>query len=197
MKKITVKQIMSWRPCPGWTEDRVRSVIGKGKTPLEICDLPKVSVRDKLWCLLRTEIIPERELHLLSCILAERILLREREAGREPDKRSWEAIQAKRDWLDGKITDWELAVARAAARAVASDAKGVASCTVARIALWAAQEVATAAIEGAVEWVAEWSYTRAIELAAIEDVARATAYSEQLLIVRKVIEDLQKGVSAE
>jgi len=48
---------------------------------------------------------------------AERALLREREAGREPDKRSWKAIQVLRLFLDGKATQEQMSAAYAACAA--------------------------------------------------------------------------------
>ena len=61
-------------------------------------------------------------LHEFACLCAERALKRTK----VDDKRSWAAIQAKRDWLAGKITGDELAAAGAAAgdaaRAAAGDA---------------------------------------------------------------------------
>ena len=58
-------------------------------------------------------------LHEFACYCAEWALKNERDAGREPDSRSWAAIEAKRAWLRGEITDDELAAARAAAWAAA------------------------------------------------------------------------------
>jgi len=57
----------------------------------------------------------ERILHEFACWVAEDALKRERATGREPDERSWAAIEAKRKWLRGEITDDELAAARDAA----------------------------------------------------------------------------------
>jgi hypothetical protein len=51
-----------------------------------------------------------------ACWCAEGALVREREAGREPDPRSWAAIEAKRRWLRGEIDDKALGVAWEAAR---------------------------------------------------------------------------------
>ena len=75
-----------------------------------------------------------KTLHEFACWCAEQALLREREAGREPNPRSWAAIEVKRRWLKGEATDEELYVARAAARNAAWDAARVA----ARVAAWAA-----------------------------------------------------------
>lgn len=63
-----------------------------------------------------------KTLHEFACWCAEQALLREREAGREPDKRSWTAIGVKRRWLKGEATDEELHAARAAAWDAAWDA---------------------------------------------------------------------------
>ncbi len=53
-----------------------------------------------------------RELRLFVCDCAERTLTRERGQGREPDARSWAAIEVARRHADGKATDNELAAAR-------------------------------------------------------------------------------------
>ena len=76
----------------------------------------------------------ERILHEFACWCAERALRRERRADREPDERSWGAIEAKRQWLLGEITNEELAAASDAARAAASDAARAAASDAARAA---------------------------------------------------------------
>jgi hypothetical protein len=53
-------------------------------------------------------------LHEFACWCAGQALLKEREAGREPDPRSWAAVEAKRKWLRGEITDKELTATGAA-----------------------------------------------------------------------------------
>ena len=67
--KITVKKIMSWKPCSEYPESTVKKLIGKGKTPLEICDLG-IPAEDRLWVLLRNAIIPENDIHELACKFA-------------------------------------------------------------------------------------------------------------------------------
>ncbi len=66
--------------------------------------------------------IPEHILHHFACDCAERALLREREAGREPDACSWEAIRIKRLWVEGKATEEKLDAACADARDAARNA---------------------------------------------------------------------------
>jgi len=86
-----------------------------------------------------------RTLHEFACWCAERALLRERDAGREPDPRSWDAVEAKRAWLRGEIDDKALAAAAYAAWATAAAARAAVYAAVdaaraaARDAAWAEQ----------------------------------------------------------
>ena len=53
---ITVKKIMSWGPCqPDYPEEKIRGIIGDGKTLLEICDL-NIPIEDKIWILFHGEL---------------------------------------------------------------------------------------------------------------------------------------------
>jgi hypothetical protein len=88
-------------------------------TPLEFAECSHPKKDDLLWVLLREEVIPANALHELACKFAEGALLKEREAGREPDPRSWEAIATKRRWIAGDATDADLEAAWAAAWAAA------------------------------------------------------------------------------
>lgn len=75
------------------------------------------------------------------------------------DPRSWAAIEAKRKWLRGEITDKELAVARAAARDAAwaaCDAASDAACDAARDAAWAAARDAASDAARDAAWDAAW-----------------------------------------
>ena len=87
----------------------------------------------------------ERELRLFACDCAERALRREREAGHEPDPRSWNAITVARRFAAGEATAEELAAADAAARADAA----------AWAAAWAAAAARAAA--DAAAWAAAWA----------------------------------------
>src|SRR3990167_5345665 len=85
-----------------------------------------------------------------------------------PNPRSLNALRVKRAWLDGKATDAELTVARAAARAVAWDAA------------WAARAAARDAARDAARaaaWDAVWDAARdAVWDAARDAAARAAAW---------------------
>ena len=91
-------------------------------------------------------------LHEFACWCAEQALLQEREAGREPDARSWAAVKAKRQWLQGEISDEELAAAWAAAWDAAWDA--------ARTVAWAAAWTADWTAARAAAWAADWPAAR-------------------------------------
>ena len=174
--KITVKQIMSWKPCSEYPIEKVKRLVGNGKTALEICtlDIPAVDI---LWVLLRSAIVPEIELHELGCKFAESILKAESEAGREPQIASWEAIKIKRQWIKGQATTAQLLAAELAAWSAAGRAA-------AKLAAWSAAESAGQAA-GQAAWSAAWSAGQA---------ARATAWSAwstaQLGQVKSVLEVL-------
>ena len=68
-----------------------------------------------------------KTLHEFACWCAEGALKAERKAGREPDKRSWNAIKVKRAWLKGKASNSELSAAWDAARDAAGAAAGYAA----------------------------------------------------------------------
>lgn len=106
---------MQWGPCYSLT--RVQELFA-GRESMNVDDLLEldISARDKLWVILRPDIIPEKGLHELACIYAEEALNCERAAGCEPDPALWAAIAAKRAWLRGDIADEQLHAARDAAR---------------------------------------------------------------------------------
>ena len=71
-------------------------------------------------------------LHEFACLCAEKALT----IAKVDDKRSWEAIAAKRAWLKGEIDDGQLDAARDAAWAAAWDAAWAAAWEAARDAAW-------------------------------------------------------------
>jgi len=171
---ITVEQIMALGPC--YSDDRVRALLPSGQCTIrEIIDAP-IPWMDRLWVLVRV-IDDGRMWRLWACDCAERALIREREAGSEPDARSWRAIEVARAYAMGEATEEELAAAwaaawvaeRAAARAAAwdaaCDAAWDAACDAARAAERAAAWAdACAAWDAA--WAAEheWQRARLIEM---------------------------------
>ena len=97
-------------------------------------------------------------LRIFACDCTERSLLREREAGREPDPRSWKAIEVARRFAVGEATSEELEEASAAAWTATWAATWAA-----RAASWAAEAAA---------WAASWAAEAAAARAAARDAAR-------------------------
>lgn len=146
-RSMTVDDVMALGTC--YSRRKVMRLFA-GRERMTIDDLKSLPVEalsymDRCWFLLQEEFLPKKTLHLLACDFAEAALMREREAGRETDPRSWEAIRLKRLWVDGMATDDELEVALETARVVA---------------LAATKTTAGAA---AMAWVAAWEAARATE----------------------------------
>ena len=137
MKTVTIDQVMRWRPCSDYPQKRINSLFaGRESLSLEDIVALDISTEDKLWALLREDFIPARELHLLACDFAEKVL------HLTDDPRCAEAIRVKRLWVDGKATYEELAAARDAALDAARDAAWAA----ARAAAWDAARAAQLAM---------------------------------------------------
>ena len=157
MKTVTVEQFKSFRPC--WletAEGRKRfariAAIRDEWTALDVLNLPNVSAADKLWSVLREEFIDAPILHEFACRCAEYAL----SFVDNPDPRSIAAIEAKRKWLRGEITDMELRAARDVARDAARDAAWYAARYAARDAAWYAARCAAWAAERDAAWYAAW-----------------------------------------
>ena len=175
-----------------------------GREALNALDVLELDIpnNEKLWAVLREELIPARTLHMLAVEFARAALVREREAGREPDDRSWRALDVKLAWLDGRASSKELEAAKAAADAAATDAaKAAARATAwaaADAAYWAAKaaanaaDVAVNATNAATDaaWAAAtdaaWDASRAAEWAAW-DAARDNVRAEQVAIVKRML----------
>ena len=172
MKTVTVEQFRKFGPC--WLE----TAEGRGKfariaaiknewTALDVLNLPDVSVQDKFWSVLREEFIDAPILHEFACRCAEYAL----SFVESPDPRSIAAIEAKRKWLRGEITDAELAAACDAAWDAAHDAAMYAARIAARV---AAQDVAWV-IARVIAQDAAWAAARNVVWSAANDAALDTA----------------------
>ena len=173
--KITVADILNLNPCGSrYTEEYLAVLFGgrNSVTAKEILLDTRVPAEDKLWVVLREEFLPEALLYEFACFVAESLLQAERAEGREPDVRSWAAIEARRSWLRGEIDDTTLAAARAAAW----DAVRAAAWDAAMAAAWDAAMVASRDAA----WAAVWAATRAAagvaaRIASRDAAARAAA----------------------
>ena len=185
MKTVTVEQFRKFGPC--WLETaegrekfaRIAAIRNEW-TALDVLNLPDVSVQDKFWSVLREEFIEAPILHEFACRCAEYAL----SFVEGPDPRSIAAIEAKRKWLRGEITDAELAAACDAAWDAAHDAAMYAARIAARV---AAQDVAWV-IARVIAQDAAWA---AANDAALDTAcaARDAAREHELEILRELLEE--------
>jgi hypothetical protein len=135
---FTVEDMLDLQPCEKYDRERITALWAGRKrlTATDILDLD-IPIEDRFWAALRPELVPEPLMWEWTCRCAERALAREREEGREPDPRSWAAIEARRAWLRGEIDDKALRAARDAAGDAWAPARGAAG-----DAAWAARTAA-------------------------------------------------------
>jgi len=156
---VTRQQLRDWDAC--YTDEQIAELVpSEGLTPLQVLDAD-VPAQDRLWVVLREDVIPARELRLLACKWAREALAL---AG-NPDPRSVAAVDTAERFARGEATTAELSAAWAAAsdaaRAAASDAASDAARAAARA---AARDAARAAA-----WAAASDAARAAQ---IEDCKR-------------------------
>ena len=185
MKTITYEDFVSFKPC--WLEDdenreehadqleRYRAMRDEWSA-LDIMRLDDVAADDRLWLVLREELIDAHILHEFACRCADRAIAR---IGK-PDSRSVAAIEAKRKWLRGECSDEELAAASDAA----SDAAWDAARAAARVAAMAAAR----ATERGAAWAAARVAARAAANDAASDAARAAERAWQIAELMRMLE---------
>ena len=184
MKTVTVEQFRKFGPC--WLE----TAEGRGKfariaaiknewTALDVLNLPDVSAQDKFWSVLREEFIEAPILHEFACRCAEYAL----SFVESPDPRSIAAIEAKRKWLRGEITDAELAAVCDAAWDAAHDAAMYAARIAARVAAQDTAWVIARVIAQDAAWAAAWAAALDTACAAC-DVAWAAAHDAAMYAAR-------------
>lgn len=154
---VTYEQFLGFEPC--WLDDEEKAAqlkeIGSRKekwSAVDVLQLVEVSVDDRMWSVLREDFLPANLLHEFACRCADCAISKID----NPDPRSIRAVEAKRKWLRGEISDEELAAARDAARDAAWAATRAATRDAARDAAWdATRDAAWAAA-----WDAAWAATR-------------------------------------
>jgi hypothetical protein len=170
IKRLTVDGVMDLDPCgldeedngSNYTRRRVAELFG-GRESITLRDVLRTNLipaRDILWLAIRGGLISDKNLRLLACIFAERSLLQDRRKGREPDKRSWAAVEAGRDYAFGKISVEKLRTAFADAEDAEWDAEKAASPAAvvyaARAARWAVREEPSGFVAAACAVKAAW-----------------------------------------
>ena len=185
---MTYDQVVSWKPCWMDSEQGVKRLkyynrkLGGKATALDILKLKQIPAEDRLWVVLRENMIPKMLLHEFACWCAEQALA----LIDDPDPRSIAAIEAKRRWMRGEITDNELAAARAAAKSAAR----AAAKSAAWYAAWDDARTAARAAAKSAAWAAAWYDARAAAWDDAWDDARAAQ-------VKRLIEMLEEYKCAE
>ena len=112
-QRITVGDLKRWKACYWCDEgdERAKEYEARtdpaGVTPLELARFSWIPMGDRLWVLLREEVIPAERLHLLGCEFTEMALpVFEKEF--PDDSRLRDAVETKRRWLRGEATSGEL-----------------------------------------------------------------------------------------
>jgi hypothetical protein len=125
------------------------------------------------------------ELHELALWCAERACKSEREAGREPDVRSWRALAVMRAWLHGDATPAQASAAYTAARAAVLATKGSAARSPARAAAVSAAHTIGAASHAPMSWVRSAVYWAARACRSTDTERSAQSRKLQRLVVRR------------
>lgn len=189
MKTITYEQFLEFEPC--YLDDPKKKALmdsiaaRRGRwSALDILALDEIPPADRLWAVLREELIDAPILHELACRCAERALSRVE----NPDPRSLRAIEAKRAWIRGEATDDELEAARAAALDAARAATHAAAWNAAEAARAAALDSAEAAAWAAARYAARAAARRAV-LAAAKDAENQWQIEELQKMLMEVVEN--------
>jgi len=176
MKSVTIDQVMAWRPCGTYTQERVAELFAGRETlsPRDIMALD-IPATDRFWALARPAFLSKESLHLLACTIAEDMLpFFEDEC--PDDKRPRRAIETKRAWLRGGISNEELADAQYDARVAAS---GV-DCALASAAVHPASynlAAATARVAASAASATSWAATYDVANALASAAAHAAAWT--------------------
>lgn len=129
MKEITIAQIHKLRPCdmgPGGKygpEALIKLFGGNSITPLALAKL-RIPEKDRLWVLRRAKVLDEKNSRIFAADCADHVLPIYEEA-RPNDNRPRKAIQAAREFAEGKIAKDELKTAAFNASAAAMTAGAV------------------------------------------------------------------------
>ena len=192
MKTVTPEQFKEFGPC--WLETaagrqryaRVAAMRDEWSA-LDVLALDGVSNKDKLWAVLREEFIDAPVLHEYACRCAEYALT----FVREPDSRSIAAIEAKRKWLRGEISNDDLTAAWAAAAWAANAAAWAA----ANADAWAANAAANAAAWAAAcdaAWTAANAAANAAAWAAACDAAWDAAREHEVKLLKELLREVEQ-----
>jgi len=149
--------------------DKINALVPEAGVNLDDGLALDVPTEDKHWSLCYAAGIPDRILREHACWCARQALNAERAAGREPDPRSWHAVEVAERFARGEATRDELDAARDAARSASYAARDAARSAsyAARSAARSAWDAAWAARAAASDaaWAAAWAAARDKQLA--------------------------------
>ena len=193
MLRVTLEEFKKFKPC--WLKDEEKSrrleEIGSRKeswTAQDVLELEEIKAEDRLWSVLREELIPGPVLHEFACRIAERVL----EKAGVTDERSWNGIRVKRLWVKGEATDEELAAARDAAWNAAGDAAWDAAWPAAWPAAWGAARDAARVAAWPAARDAAWGAARDAAQDAAWPAARDAAREEQVEMLKELLREEEK-----
>jgi hypothetical protein len=151
MKTFNIEELRSWNPCYDPIKYLPEDFNG---TTLDIINNKKIPFEDRLWVVLRNDLISDKLMRLFAVWSYRQTLL----FIKNPDPISIEAANVAEKYANGEITEQELSAAASAAWSAATSATWSA---------WSAAESATWSAKSDVEsaWSAAWSAKSAAESA--------------------------------
>ncbi len=192
MKTITLTDIRSWGPCYDPAKWLPQGETDWSGTALDILDRKQVPAADRLWAILRPEVLDGATLRLCACAVVRETPLGD---GRTvwdllTDERSRRAVEVAEQYARGEASHEKLNAARTAAGDAAGAAARDAAEAAAGAAAWAARAAAEDAAGDAAGDAAQIA-ARAAAGDAAENAAWAAAWdvtrAAQIGIVRRVI----------
>ena len=175
--RVTAETIKhGWGHC--YSLDEIKRLFGRRKyvDAEYVLRHPDIPAADKLWCVLREEMIPAPILHEFGLWNGKRALLNQRRRGAEPHPALWAVLRVKRRWLQGRATDKELSAAEAMAKAVGDKA--------AEGAKWTDRSVA---------WAVAWAVAK-VGSEEVAWTARSVAWAVAEVAARVVGEEVEEEV---
>ena len=195
--EITSEIIISWEPCTPYTPERVRELVPHPMSPQEILALP-IPVADRLWVVLRDEVLPEKILRQFAADCAQSVVHLYSDpryqnvidiaighaVGVVPDEVLTDADECARKASEAAAAAWEGAAraAASASRAAAAWVAAAARDAACDAAAWSA--VAAAELPWAV--AARWAASEAARVAAAARDVTAAATARNAVIEMQV-----------
>ena len=180
MKTIMTADIISWKPCQRVLDDKTIPDNWSG-TALDVLAYDAAAAEDRLWVVLREEMLSAKTLRLFAVSCAKEAL----SLVPNPDPRSIEAVNVAERFANGEATKKELETARSTAWSAAWSAAWAA----ASAAAWSIPWLAAARSASA----AAWAETRSAAWAETRSAAWSAARNNQVNTLIKIIKENEKG----